>query len=164
MAKRGSPLSCNSLANSCTCSSIMSYQQLHLVGHFYKISKCGSFTDEGTKVPVHEVIIIIIIIIIIPFSLKANTVEMIHYYNYTKWKSLTADTSVWPIVTIISYHTYAFLEDDPSSAERCRKYSSDSIILSMFSERLMTCMTWPCRSPAEILGSNPTGGMGICLL
>ena len=22
----------------------------------------------------------------------------------------------------------------------------------------------PCRSPAEILGSNPTGGMDICLL
>ena len=29
MAKTGSPLSCNSLANSCTCSSIMSYQQNH---------------------------------------------------------------------------------------------------------------------------------------
>ena len=23
---------------------------------------------------------------------------------------------------------------------------------------------WPCRSPAEIVGSNPTGGMDICLL
>ena len=23
---------------------------------------------------------------------------------------------------------------------------------------------WPCCSPAEILGSNPTGGMDICLL
>jgi len=22
----------------------------------------------------------------------------------------------------------------------------------------------PCRSPAEIVGSNPTGGMNICLL
>jgi len=22
----------------------------------------------------------------------------------------------------------------------------------------------PCRSPAEIVGSNPTGGMDICLL
>jgi len=29
MATTGSPLSCNSLANSCTCSSIMSYQQNH---------------------------------------------------------------------------------------------------------------------------------------
>jgi len=25
-------------------------------------------------------------------------------------------------------------------------------------------MERPCRSPAEILGSNPTGGMDICLL
>jgi len=29
MAKTGSPLACSSLANSCTCSSIMSYQQNH---------------------------------------------------------------------------------------------------------------------------------------
>ena len=34
MAKTGSPLSCNnSLANSCTCSSIMSYQQNHYESH-----------------------------------------------------------------------------------------------------------------------------------
>ena len=33
MAKTGSPLSCNSLANSCTCISIMSYQQNHYKQH-----------------------------------------------------------------------------------------------------------------------------------
>jgi len=33
MAKTGSPLSCNSLANSCTCSSIRSYQQNHYKYH-----------------------------------------------------------------------------------------------------------------------------------
>jgi len=71
------------------------------------LPKYGLFKDEGTKAQFHEVIIIIIIIIIItiiPFSLKANTAEMIHCYNYTKWKSLTAKASVWPIVTIFSYH------------------------------------------------------------
>jgi hypothetical protein len=33
MTKTGSPLSCNSLANSCTCNSIMSYQQNHYKYH-----------------------------------------------------------------------------------------------------------------------------------
>ena len=87
--------------------------------------------------------IIIIIIIIIPFSLKANTAEMIHYYNYTKWKSLTTNASVRSIVTTFSYHIYAFLENGPSSAERCRKYLGENIILSMFSEHLMV-LIWYC--------------------
>jgi hypothetical protein len=62
---------------------------------------------------------------------------MIHYYNYTKWKTITANAKVWPIVTIFSYHTHALLEDGPNSAVRCRKYLGDNIILTVFSERLM---------------------------
>ena len=70
------------------------------------LPKYRSFTEEDIKAPFYEVIIIIIMIIIIiinPFSLKTNTAEMIHNYKNTKWKSLTANASLWPIVTIL-YH------------------------------------------------------------